>query len=167
VSQRNLDPAIVQRQILDLLAANPELHEDEVLRSDMIEGETNAFEFLRELVRRIGSTQATANGTAEYIHELQERKARLDRREASLRKLAFNVMTTAELRKAELPEATLSVRNGQAKVIITDEQQIPPEFFRVKKEPDKIAIKAAIQAHEHVPGCVLSNSEPTLAIAIK
>src|SRR5215469_17181366 len=164
---RRLDPKATVDEITALLLANPELDEDEVLRADMIEGETGAFEFLSAIVRKIGATQAIAAGTAEYIGELQERKARLERREHSLRGLIQKVMNSAELKKAELPEATVSIKAGVPKVVIINEAEIPREFLRIKTEPDKTKIKAAIQAHEDVPGAALSNSEPVLAIHVK
>src|SRR6516165_7451301 len=70
-----LDFKSIADAITLLLRDNPELDEDEVLRADMIEGQTNAFEFLSHIVRKIGATQAIAAGTTEYIGELQERKA--------------------------------------------------------------------------------------------
>jgi len=167
MSNRSLDPIFVQKQITDLLLANPELADDEVLRSDMIEGATDAFEFLRMVVRKIGLTTAVADGTAEYIDQLRERKARFERREYALRHLIHKVMDSADLRKAELPEATLSIRQGQPKVVIVNEHEIPQEFLRVKTEPDRIKLKAALQAHENVAGAVLSNAEPTLTIYVK
>jgi hypothetical protein len=118
-------------------------------------------------VRKIGSTKALAGGTADYIGELQERKARLERREHALRSLIGKVMNTAELRKAELPEATTSISAGRQKVVIVNEQEIPKDFLRIKTEPDKTRIGAALTAHEHVPGCALSNAEPVLRILVK
>src|SRR5215472_11715987 len=159
-----LDPKSIVDEITALLLANPELDEDEVLRADMIEGSTGAFEFLSAIVRKIGATQAIATGTAEYIGELQERKARLERREHSLRGLIAKIMNSAAIKKAELAEATVSIKAGVPKVLIINEAEIPREFLRIKTEPDKTKIKAAIQAHEHVPGAALSNSEPVLAI---
>ena len=164
---KNLDLHYVQQEIATLLLCHPELEEDDVLRADSIEGQTTAFEFLAKIVRLIGGTSAIATGTADYIGELQERKARLERREMALRALIFKVMNTAELKKVELPEATLSVRNGQPKVVIVNEREIPSEFFRVKREPDRTAIKAAITAGEYVAGTTLTNAEPTLAIRVK
>lgn len=161
------DVKSVQDEITALLLAYPELLEDEVLREDMIEGQTSTNDFLRQIVRKIGATQAIASGTAEYIGELKERQARLERREHALRGLIQKVMNTGELRKCELPEATISIRNGQPKVQIIAENEIPKEFLRVRTEPDKIRIKAALMAHEYVPGCALSNAEPTLAIIVK
>ena len=73
-------------------------------------------------------------------------------------------MQTANLAKAELPEATLSIRQGTPKVVIINEREIPDEFMRIKKEPDKTRIKAVMTAGEVVSGCALSNAEPSLTI---
>ena len=162
-----LDFKMVANAIALLIRDNPELDDDEVLRADMIEGQTNAFEFLSHIVRKIGATQAIAAGTAEYIGELQERKARLERREYALRGLIAKILHFADIKKAELPEATLSIRAGVPKVIIINEHELPKEFLRIKTEPDKTKIRAALMVHENVPGAALSNSEPTLAIHVK
>lgn len=163
---RMLTAKSVQDEITALLLQFPELDEDEILRSDMIEGETQAFAFLSQIVRKIGSNKAMIEGTNAYVGELQERVARLDRRDHALRVLIQKIMNAADIRKAELPEATVSIRAGTPKVVIVNEHEIPRDFLRVKTEPDKTRIKAALQAHEHVPGCVLSNAEPTLAIRV-
>jgi hypothetical protein len=164
---RNFDLIYLQQEITALLLAHPELAEDDVLRADSIEGQTGAFEFLSRIVRKIGATKALRDGTIEYRNELDERIARLERREYALRALIFKVMNTAELKKAELAEATLSIRAGQQKVVVVNEDELPEEFIRVKREPDKVRIKAALTAHEQVPGAALSNAEPLLAITIK
>lgn len=164
---KTLDPFFVQKQVNELLLTNPELDHDEVLRHDMFQAETDVFEFLSQVSRKIGATRTLIDATDHYVNELKERRTRFERREYSLRKLIFDVMQTADLRKAELPECTISIRAGQPRVVIIDEKQIPPEFLRVKTEPDKLRIKAALQAHENVAGACLSNSEPTLSIHVK
>ena len=162
-----LNAKYLRDQITALLLGFPELNDDEVLRADTIEGETDLHEFVSAMVRKIGATQAIAEGTAAYIEELRERKARMERREYALRTLIHQVMDTAGLPKIERPEATVSIRKGQPKVVIVEEGLIPTDFIRVKTEPDKTKIRAAMMAHEKVPGCELSNSEPTLAIYVR
>ena len=66
----------------------------------------------------------------------------------------------------ELAEGTVSLRNGPPKVIITNESEIPVDFWRVRREPDKSKIGAALKAHEFVPGAVLSNPEMSLTIRV-
>jgi|SRR5215472_11917694 len=162
-----LDVVLMQQAITELLLAHPELEEDEVLRADTIEGETETFTLLSKLVRLVGQAKVLELGTAAYIAELQSRKARFERRQDALRGLVLKLMNTAELTKMELPEATLSIRAGTPKVVIVDETQIPEEYCRVKIEPDKIKIKAALITTGSVPGAMLSNAEPVLAILTK
>jgi hypothetical protein len=157
----------IRRHVDFLLAAYPELGEDEALRHDMIDGETDAFNFLSMLTRKIGESKALAEGTEEYAQELRERTARIGRRIDAYRHLAFRVMESANLKKAELPEATLSIRNGTPKVIIGDESALPDNCIRVKREPDKTAIKELLTQGKEVPGAALSNAEPSLSIRIK
>ena len=166
-ARNRLDIAALQAEINKLLADHPELAEDEILRADMIEGATDAYDFLAMLVRKMGEAKALELGVEAYADELLARRNRFMHRRDRLRELIFKVMNSARLTKVELPEATLSIRAGQAKVIIVDELEIPEEYLRIKTEPDKIKIKAALQNNEHVPGAMLSNVEPVLAIHIK
>lgn len=162
-----LDVQTVQAHIAELLAAHPELEEDEILRADMIQGETDAFEILADLVRLVADSKVMELGTDLYLAELRSRRDRFERRGEALRELILKVMNTAQLKKAELPEATLSIRQGSQKVVIVDEAEIPPDYLRVKTEPDKTKIKAVLAMRMHVPGCALSNAEPVLAIHVK
>jgi len=156
----------LRTEIAALLRANPDLEDDAVLRSDMIEAETTAFEFISMCLRRIGEAQAIAHGTKEYIDHLQERLERMQRRERLLRSLILKIMQAADLKSLERPEATVSVRLGSAKTIITNLHELPADFWRQPpREPDKSKIRAALQAHEYVPGAVLSNQEPVLVIS--
>lgn len=162
-----LDPNTVRQQITTLLLKYPELQEDDILRADMIEGETETYDLLSQIVRKIGDAQALAEGTKQYIQQLTERKARIERREESLRLLAFNIMQSGEIKKAELPEGTLSIRNGTPKVIITDEKALPDAFLNFVATPSKTTIKEAIGRGESVPGACLSNAEPCLMLKVK
>jgi hypothetical protein len=150
--------------INNLLVTNPELEEDEQLRADMIEGETDAHEFLRVVERKRQEASALAGALASNIAELEERQKRFERREQAMRRLAFKVMEAADLKKIELAEATLSMRNGSRKVVISDDTAIPDSLCRIRKEPDRTAIKAMLESGAEVPGCVLSNGEPTISI---
>lgn len=154
----------VQDEITTLMLQYPQLVDDDVLREDMVEGSTSMDDFIRDLLRKIGSTEALRESTKVYIDELELRRARMQHRVDALRALILKILQHANLKSRELPEGTVSIRNGTAKVIVVDEQQLPSEFVRIKKEPDKHLIKAALLAHEQVPGACLSNAEPHLSI---
>ncbi len=162
-----LDPTMVRRQIENLLISCPELADDEVLRADMIEGETDAYKFLGEVEERRVEAESVAHELANRISRLDERSQRYERRAQAMRGLMFKIMEAANIKKIEMPAATLSIRSGTQKVIITDVDCIPDRLCRVVSEPDKAAIKSELMTGTHVPGAHLSNAEPTLSIRTK
>ena len=162
-----LDVDHIRQQISNLLLACPELAEDEILRADMIEGETDANEFLIACEKKRVEAKWLAASIEFHQEELDERKKRFERSEQAMRELMFKVMQAADLRKLELPAATLSIRPGVPKVIITIEELLPLEMWRFTKSPDKTKIKETIQGGTPVPGATLSNAEPTLSIRTK
>ena len=163
-----LDPLLVQQQIANLLLQYPELHEDAVLRADMIEAETDANELLTEIVRRIEDAKALRDGTKDRLDDLKTRKDRFGRRIDALRDLAFKIMDAANLRAVELPEATLSIRKGQLQIVgEPDLARLPDSLVKIIREPDKVAIKEALQSGKPVSGCELGNGQPSISIRIK
>lgn len=159
-----INPEQVRLQISNLLLQYPELADDEELRADMIEGETEAPELLALLVRRIGETKAIAEGTKAYVQELCARGQRLDRRVDGIRSLIHKIMDDAKLPKIELDVATISFRNSPPKVMLTDEAALPDDCVKIIRSPDKTAIKEKLVAGETVPGACLSNQEPSISI---
>ncbi len=161
------DTNVVRQQITALLLQYPELQEDDQLRADMIEGETDMHEFMRMLERIRHDACAMAGGVATTIAELVLRQERFERREEAVRKLMFKVMDAANQKKLELPEATISIVNGQPKLIEEmefDRNRLPDYMCQIKREPDRKAIKAAIKTGQTVPGFTLSNAEPHIMI---
>ncbi len=165
--KHRIDPAVLQHQITNLLLLYPELVEDDQLRADMIEGETEAFEFLEELERKRREAVHLIDGLTPDLVAMAMRQKRYERREQAMRHLMFKVMEMTGIKKHEMPLATLSMRNGPVKVIVTDEARLTDEYVRIKREPDKIAIKKALENGTSVDGAELSNPVPVLSIRIK
>lgn len=162
-----LERVTVEREIDALLASCPELADDENLRHDMVSGSTGAFELLDKIVKRYGECGASIDGLDKYLTQLVARCDRLERRRDGLRSLMHRIMECAALSKAQLDSATLSISAGRPRVIVTQDESIPDDYCRMKREPNKAAIKAALEAGDHVPGAVLSNAEPVLMVRVK
>lgn len=163
-----LDPALIALQVSNLVLQHPELAEDAILRADMVEGETEAFDFLTLIVRAIEDAKALQAGTAERLEELKARKDRFGRRIEGLRELAFKIMQAADLAKAELPEATLSLRAGTQQLVgDADPKQLPDSLCKISRDLDRTKIKDALKTGQTVPGFELSNASPSLTIRIK
>lgn len=162
-----LDPSAIRQQIDNLLLQHPELQDDDVLRADMIEGETDLPEFLRQVEAIRRDAAGMAGGIAITIAELEIRQGRFERREKAMRELAFKLLQWADVRKLELPEATYSVRAGTPRVVIIDSSALPVELCRIVREPLKAVIGAQLKSGAAIPGAHLSNAEPCLSIHTK
>ncbi len=161
------DPLLVRMEIEKFLADNPVLADDEMLRADMLEGSTSLHEAAREMLHYVQDRQAMAAGIDLWIDTLKQRRDRLELGAEGGRHVLFSLMQSAGIRHLQLPEATLSIRNGSPKVIITDEAVLPETFVRIKREPDKASIKAALQDGITVPGATLSNAEEYITVRTK
>jgi hypothetical protein len=162
----NLDPTYVRAQIELLRIRNPEIWEDDDTVLLALESETNLFELLSRAVAHMQDAQAIADGLSNLIADLKIRRdRRLDRIDA-LRSLMQKLMYTAGTQRIELLRATLSIRAGQPKVIITDEAALPDRLCRIKREPDKKLIREHLESGT-VEGATLSNSEPVLTVRVK
>jgi DNA repair exonuclease SbcCD ATPase subunit len=158
----------LRRRIEALIRDNEDLADDEVLKLDMLEGETDIYSVLTELFNASAETVTMMRAITERLQTLSERRARFGRRVDHLRDLMLMVLQSAELQKIELPDATLSQRAGTQKVIgEADVAALPDELCRVKREPDLVAIKARLLDHREVPGLSLSNAPPVLMVKVK
>ena len=159
----NFHVAMLETKIRSLLVEYPELNDDEEFKMNVLEGETDFHRILTSLVRKAQFAGSIATGIAEEARRLGDRKRRYERQEDFNRALIKEVMEIAEIRKVELPLATLVISNKSASVIITDETLLPDNLVRIKREPNKTEIKKALEAGP-VAGAELSNGGTTLVI---
>src|SRR4051812_41752779 len=98
------DVNAIRSQIESLLSTEPELAEDDILRADMIEAETDAHEFLRALEHERREAAALAEAIDGTLALMMARKERFNRRDKAMRALMLRVMETAGANKIVLPE---------------------------------------------------------------
>lgn len=159
---------LLRTEIEMLLREHPEMADDEFLRADMIEGETDLNEVLTALHRMIEDARALRDGTKSRMDDLNQRRARMDKRMEFGRALIAKILDAADLRKVELPEVTISMRhNGQQMIGDPDPNELPDELVKVTRTADRRKIREALEAGAVVPGCVLSNMPPTLTMRVK
>jgi hypothetical protein len=72
-------------------------------------------------------------------------------------------MELADLKKMALPEATITIQNAPAKVVITDEEKLPDEVMKVSFSVDKVKLKEMLKEGP-VDGAELSNGGTMLVI---
>lgn len=155
------------RAIRNMLDEYPELLEDEELRADSLEAETDIKVVVSKLIRAQRLEIADINGLEAYLEELGLRKARKQRKADALKGCVRKLMTAAQLPTLSLPEATISVVRGRDTVSITDIDALPQGTFSLERKPDKAAIKRLIEAGEDVPGAALVTGENTIIVRQK
>ncbi len=156
-----------KRQRALLIEAFPELLEDQQALDDTLEGISYAPDMIANIIRDAREDEANATALSIMIREMSDRKARFSARAERRYTMAEHLMDAIGLRKLAMPDFLASIRPVRPKVQITDEAALPDRFVRHKTEPDKIAIREALEAGSEVPGAVLSNGGVTLAILVK
>lgn len=133
-----------------------------------IEGETNLKEAISSAVDRILELDAHEEALTVQIKALSERKERFAHQSERIKAAIHVAMGQAELRKLELPQATLGVRAVPVKCEIVDESLIPSKFFKPQDPKlDRKAILDALKNKEAVSGALLSNGGETLSLRVK
>lgn len=139
--------------------------DDDEMALTAIEGETGLVEAISAAVDRIAELNANCDALELRIKDLTERRSRFENQSARIKTSIAVGMGQAELRKIELPQATLSLRAVPPKAEITDEALIPSKFWKPQDPKlDRKAILDALKSKEDVPGAALSNGGETLSI---
>ena len=156
------------RQSIDaLLVTYPELAEDEQLRADTFEGETDIEKVLSRLVGMASDAAMMQEAIKLRATDLAARNARYERQEDAYRSLILTIMERADLKKFTLPEATLSISNRKPAPFVADETALPDECLKVVKKPDMAIIKAWTEAGNMPSGVAMSNGSTSLMIRSK
>src|SRR4051812_19010471 len=100
-SMFNIDE--LRTAIETLLRDYPDLAEDEMLRADMLDGETDIRTVMTALLQAVDNNKFMAGAISARIAELTARKARFARRIEFLRGLILKVLQSADLKRFELP----------------------------------------------------------------
>lgn len=162
-----MDVHMLEFEIERLRTEYPELAEDERLRADTIEGETDAHTILDRIVSQIIEAKTLEEAQAARLGELKARKEATARRQEAMRKLALRIMKAADLPKVKLTEKTLGITKGRESVEIYDETALPKWAFNVEvvSKPSKTAIGDAFKVGQEVPGARLVVGDDTLRVA--
>jgi len=141
--------------------------DDEVVAST-IEGETNLLEAIGQGVKRLAELDALMAATKTLIDGLRERQQRFDNQYGLIRDALAVAMESGEVKKIELPLATISLKRVPPSAIVGDEWLIPEKFWKPQAPTlDKRAVLEALKAGEVIPGATLSNGGQSLNLRFK
>jgi LPS O-antigen subunit length determinant protein (WzzB/FepE family) len=157
---REIEAAKVLRaQISDLADG-----EEDFIR-DTLEGEVDFEGIVASLLASIGEDEAHEAGLKAYIDEMKARKDRFGKRADTKRALIANALEIAGRKKIETPVATVSLTAVKPKAIVTEEGDIPSDYWKPQAPKlDLTALSAALREGAEVPGATLSNGGFTVTV---
>lgn len=157
-------------RLRERLAIDFGLDYDDEAVVDTTEGETDLVGLLVRMVRTARQRLADAKVCAEQIGALAERKKRHTDAADKLRRLVAEAMLEAGIRKLSPGDFSASSRLTVSKPEIVNEEDLPPFYTRIIRQPDKEAIKSeyarclAESEEFSIPGVVISNGRPSLIV---
>lgn len=163
----HLDAQFVKAEIARLIEANPELADDETLRADMIDAETNADRILSRVVSEKIEADTMAEAIDLQVKDKIARRDRYRRKSEAMRSLAKSVMRAAGLSKITLTEASLSITKPRTSVEVHSADDLPQGYFTTVRKPDSAAIKSSLERGEEIPGAFLVTGDSGLMIRTK
>lgn len=142
--------------------------DDEQTYLDTLDGETDVLDLLDRELAAMQDDEALAEAIKAQEANLRARRDRIEMRADAHKKILGLILSAAELKKAERPAATVSIRPGNVSVRIVNEEDVPSQLMREKitRAPDKVAIKAQIEAGEDVPGAVLERGADVVTVRV-
>lgn len=108
----------------------------------------------------IRNMEATAAAIKEAEKQMAERRKRLEARTAHLMERLKTGMEIAGVSELSCPHFAIKIKKNPPTVDVFEPGLVPQEYMRYPEpppaQPDKTAIKAAIQAGKEVPGAMLA-----------
>lgn len=140
--------------------------DDDIAFMDTLEGETDAVRAASSVVRLVGAMEAMQSAAKSLADRYTSRATDFARRAEHGRGALLHFMGEIGERTLVLPEATVTAKAASARKLLGEAlvETLPERFVKTKREPDRAAIKAALEAGEEVEGFSLSNAQPSLQI---
>jgi hypothetical protein len=161
-------PRRVEREVAAVIAVKDQLaalgkNEAEYLEIS-IESETGFRELMEELVDRVQDAASLVAAAEVRIEGLKDKIDRLKTRQETLRLVMAAALDSAGLPKIETGVGTVSLRRLPAEAIVTDESEIPTQFWKTAPPPDpkldKKALTAALRGRETAITAAMAITDP-------
>jgi hypothetical protein len=160
----NFDIARLREAVRTLSAQYPEFTADEDLFECAIGTETDAPEIMQRLVIERAEALAHAQAMDLLSESFSIISDKWQARAESRRKLMGLVLDAVGLRKMVTAAGTVSVSPGRVSLALADDFSPPQGYAKTRIEPDKAAIKAALEAGETMPGASLVTGKPIVKV---
>jgi hypothetical protein len=148
-----------------ILTEYPEI--DEETLHDTLDGCTTLDQCILALARSVRADEAMIEALENRMTDLKERANRFQARADKARQIIADAMAQAGMKKITAEDVTLSLKPTPAKLIVTDEAQIPEDYLIWTSRFDKALMKTQLAAGAEIPGATLGNGNQTVSMRFK
>lgn len=129
----------------------------------LIESECDLQDRLRRMMRAARWAGKQAEALKSMVDEMQERRKRLESREARLKQIVLWALQEAGLPRLDAPDFSATIARGKAPLIVTaDASTLPDELCNISREPSKSKLREALEAGTVIEGVSFGNPAPYL-----
>lgn len=154
-----------------LLEQCPDLMDDPRAWLDTLDGQSDAIDVIRNLIRASIDADVLAEATRKRQAEIGERAERIEQRKQVFRDAARALMEAGGIVKLPEPDFTARIQAGQTSLGPVDLDTLPPEFVDtevvVTRKPIKDRLTAALKAGQTIAGAQLRTGAPFIVISRK
>ncbi len=157
----------VHQQLVERLSADYPDADDETLY-DSADGFSNLTETVAAVVRSRREDMALAAALKTQIGEMRERLGRLETRAETKRDLVASALVEANVKRIIEPDFTVSLRPVPPSLVVTDEAEIPEEYWLPQPPKlDRLSLLTALKHGKTTPGATLNNPQMTISVRTK
>lgn len=143
------------------------LDPDDPVLTDTLDGETDLGDRIVTMLREALENERFAKALDDFIEEKHHRRERLLARAKAIRKTVAWAAAEAGLPKLTRCDMTVSFTKPKPVLAGTaDPTELPDDLVRIKREINRTAVRAAVEAGRDVPGFRLTNGEPGVRVSV-
>jgi Siphovirus Gp157 len=151
-----------------LLEECPDLEEDPKLWLDTLDGQSDAIDTIRHLIRASIDADVLAEATRQREAQIAARAERAERRKQAFRMAAMGLMDLAGVTRLPEPDFVARIQAGQSHLGQLDLDALPPDYIDVEvtvtRRPLKDRLLADLKAGQTIPGAQLRPGSPFIVI---
>lgn len=141
---------------------------DDDTLAELMATETDVYTLLHAVIRAAMEAGAMVDMSKARLEDLQIRRKRYEARRDTLRGVAFAVMDALDEKKVEAADFTASIGKARAGLIVTDETEIPDEYWKIERKLDRAKLSDdVLKQGAIIPGATSGNGLPSLTLRSK
>ncbi len=154
-----------------LLAEDSDIADDPKLWLDMLDGESDAIDLIRNLVRASIDAAILAEAIRKRQAEIAGRAERAERRKLAFRAAAMGLMDLAGIARLPEPDFVARIQPGQTHLGELDLDALPSDYIDVEvtvtRRPLKDRLLSDLKACQTIPGARLLPGMPFIVVSRK